>query len=520
MKKIIEFFQKFTFPTIIALSAMSVSLSAAFYSVTGLSKLFAGASFEVMVMAASLEIAKLVVASLLYQYWKEINKLLRLYLSIAAFVLVLITSAGIYGFLSAAYQETATKSEMIDKEISVLELKKTRFEENRTYYIGEKTKLDESINELRGGLSNNVVQYRDRETGQILTTQSTSNRKTLERQLTTAVQSRDEVGIKLEAMTDSVTNLDLKILDIQSNSDLASELGPLKYLSELTKVPMNKIVNYLLLVIIFVFDPLAISLVIAANFAFKMAGTKKIDNIEGGKVDEDIEIEDIDEDEEYIEPSTESFIYSFDEFENPSTFPSKVEVKKEVTPVYSMEEIGMKQQEIAELPEEELNQMSTEAGKLERRKESERFIPTEEFLERLQAELNKIEQKKTQLEEEKINPTETDLEKLEKYLQTIKSKETIIDKPQKTITLKKKQPKVVEENENFEDWDVTLLDGLEEQEEQQIFEEKDEFLGTDTTYEEETNQKKQEDENPNPQPKQRLTYQRRDGGRNITVSRF
>jgi hypothetical protein len=514
MKKIIEFFQKFTFPTIIALSAMSVSLSAAFYSVTGLSKLFAGASFEVMVMAASLEIAKLVVASLLYQYWREINKLLRLYLSIAAFVLVLITSAGIYGFLSAAYQETATKSEMVDKEISVIQLKKTRFEENRIYYIGEKTKLDESINNLRGGLSNNVIQYRDRETGQILTTQSTSNRKTLEKQLTTAVQSRDELGIKLEAMTDSISNLDLKILDIQSNSDLASELGPLKYLSELTKIPMNKIVNYLLLIIIFVFDPLAISLVIAANFAFKMARTKKIEDTEN-QIEEEIEIEDIDNDEKHIEPSTESFIYSFDEFENPSTFPNNVQYRKEPKPIYDMEELGMMQQESVELPEEEINQMSTEAGKLEYRKESERFIPTEEFLERLQDELNKIEQKKTQFEkEEKINLTETDLEKLEKYLQTIKSKETIIDKPEKTITLKKKQPEVIEENENIEDMDVTLMDGLEEE---QIFEEKDEFLGTDTTYEEE---KKQENEDPNPQPKQRLTYQKRDGGRNITVSRF
>jgi hypothetical protein len=514
MKKIIEFFQKFTFPTIIALSALSVSLSAAFYSVTGLSKLFAGASFEVMVMAASLEIAKLVVASLLYQYWKEINKFLRLYLSIAAFVLVLITSAGIYGFLSAAYQETATKSEMVDKEISVIQLKKTRFEENRIYYIGEKTKLDESINNLRGGLSNNVIQYRDRETGQILTTQSTSNRKTLEKQLTTAVQSRDELGIKLEAMTDSISNLDLKILDIQSNSDLASELGPLKYLSELTKIPMNKIVNYLLLVIVFVFDPLAISLVIAANFAFKVARTKKIGNVDD-VFEKEIKTENMDDDEKNIDTSTESFIYSFDEFKNPSTFPNNVQYKKESKPIYDMEELGMLQQASVELPEEEINQMSTEAGKLEYRKESERFIPTEEFLERLQGELNKIEQKKTQLEkEEKTNSTETDLEKLEKYLQIIKSKETIIDKPEKTITLKKKQPEVIEENENIEDMDVTLMDGLEEE---QIFEEKDEFLGTDTTYEEE---KKQENEDPNPQPKQRLTYQKRDGGRNITVSRF
>ena len=87
--------QRNIFPTIIALSALSVSGSAAFYSVSGLSKLFAGASLEVIIMAGSLEVAKLVIASLLYQYWDTVNKLLRAYLSIAAVVLVLITSMGI-----------------------------------------------------------------------------------------------------------------------------------------------------------------------------------------------------------------------------------------------------------------------------------------------------------------------------------------------------------------------------------------------------------------------------------------
>lgn len=461
MKKIIDFFQRFTFPTIIALSALSVSASAAFYSVTGLSKLFAGASFEVMIMAASLEFAKLVVATLLYQYWKELNKLLKVYLSIATFVLVIITSAGIYGFLSSAYQETATKSEIVDKEISILELKKKRFEENRTYYISEKTKLDESINQLRGGLSNNVVQYRDKETGQILTTQSSGNRKTLETQLKTAVQTRDEVGLKLESMTDSITNIDLKVLDIESNSDLAGELGPLKYLSELTKVPMNKIVNYLLLVIVFVFDPLAISLVIAANFAFKMARNRKDDVVIEETTEKTVEV--------ILEPINE--VYEFEEFRQ--TTP---------TPIFDMEEIGMKQQET--LDGEELDILSKEAGKLEQRVESERFIPTEDFLKRLEDELIKIQEKKKTQQENNV------------------------DKPEKTITLRKKPSEDDDSNE-------TLLDVIEslENEEIGIFEEKDEDLGQDTLYEEEKQKTPNED-------KRRLTYQKKDGGRNVTVSRF
>ena len=94
--------KKYLFPLLVTFSALSVSISAAFYSISGLSKLFAGAALAVIIMAASLEIAKLVIASLLYQYRKTLPKFLKYYLSIACFVLILITSMGIYGFLSAA----------------------------------------------------------------------------------------------------------------------------------------------------------------------------------------------------------------------------------------------------------------------------------------------------------------------------------------------------------------------------------------------------------------------------------
>jgi len=283
--------QKRIFPFIIALSSLSVSLSAAFYSVTGLSKLFAGASFQVLVMASSLEIAKLVIASLLYQYWGELNKILRAYLSVAAFVLVLITSAGIYGFLSSAYQETAATAGIIDKEIELLELKKNRFEENRIYYLSEKEELDRSISDLRKGLANNVIQYKDKETGEIITTTSSSTRRALHKELDQAVVSRDNISQKLEVVTDSITSLEIQVLNVESNSEVASELGPLKYISELTNTPMSKVVNILMLVIIFVFDPLAISLVIAANFAFNRL-RKKGNEEPQPKVKEPVDVED------------------------------------------------------------------------------------------------------------------------------------------------------------------------------------------------------------------------------------
>ena len=129
--------QERIFPFLIATSALSVSASAAFYSVSGLSKLFAGAALAVIIMAASLEIAKLVIASLLYQYRKTLPLLLKTYLSIACVVLVLITSMGIYGFLSAAYQETANKAGNIDAQISLVETKRDNIKEQLTVYNAE-----------------------------------------------------------------------------------------------------------------------------------------------------------------------------------------------------------------------------------------------------------------------------------------------------------------------------------------------------------------------------------------------
>ena len=268
--------KKRIFPTIIALTAFSVSASAAFYSVTGLSKLFAGASFQVLIMAGSLEVAKLVIASLLYQYWDRLNKALKAYLSIATFVLVLITSMGIYGFLSAAYQETATQAGIVEKEIALLELKRDRFEADRIYYKVDKESLSEDIAELRKALSSGTtVQYVDKETGQVITTTSRSTRQAFEKQLDVAIKERNTIAKKLEAATDSVSSIEIKILEVESTSETTSELGPLKYISKITGIPMDEIVNLLLLIIIFVFDPLAISLVIAANYAFDQLDKEK-----------------------------------------------------------------------------------------------------------------------------------------------------------------------------------------------------------------------------------------------------
>ena len=253
------------FPLLIALSALSVSASAAFYSVSGLSKLFAGASLEVIIMASSLEVAKLVIASLLYQYWDSLNKGLRAYLAVATCVLILITSAGIYGFLSGAYQETANKEGIVTQQITALETKKALYEETRDNFLADR----KSNNELRGTLSKgSTTQFTDKNGNLVVRTNNSAIRN-----IESTAKENERLATKLDVVNDSIFALETKILETKVNSEAASELGPLKYLSELTGVEMNRSINWLLLIIIFVFDPLAIALVIAANFAFNKLRT-------------------------------------------------------------------------------------------------------------------------------------------------------------------------------------------------------------------------------------------------------
>ena len=290
-------------PFIIAFSALSVSASAAFYSVSGLSKLFAGASFEVIIMASSLEIAKLVIASLLYQYWTDLNKILRTYLVVAATILVLITSMGIYGFLSAAYQETYSSLSIAENKKQFIQQKIDFYEKDVERYDKELETILSNINTLSSAKASQIqIKDTSSSTG-FRTTVSTTELRMAQKRIEVEEQNRKQVQSKRQVATDSLQKFQLEVLDLENNTDQAGELGPLKYLSGLTGTPMDKIINILLLVIIFVFDPLAISLVIAANFAFEKAFPKKRENLYGELVDDLTEWDNLDDETDYLNTS-------------------------------------------------------------------------------------------------------------------------------------------------------------------------------------------------------------------------
>lgn len=293
------------FPYIVAIAAISISFSAAFYSIFGIGKMFAGASTNVMVMAASLEFAKLVIASLLYRFWDELNKALKIYLTIACFVLIVITSAGIYGFLSSAYQETANKVENVDKNTAVIE--------KRKQMIQRQLDQAEKQLELKSTRQNTLSDMRNRQQSNadnlIAQNRSASSVRSQMNQL--SKESKDlDFDIKvlqdtIASRTQQINDLDLEILNLSSNNDIANEIGPLKYIAKITGKSLDQVVNWFIIALMLVFDPLAIALVVAANFVFSYVGEKNKKEEPKNQEPEKTEDPILEEEKEMIEEAEE-----------------------------------------------------------------------------------------------------------------------------------------------------------------------------------------------------------------------
>ena len=252
------------FPILILTAALALATVAAYYSVFGISKLFSSQATAVIIMAGILEASKLITASYLEKFWKTIHWLKKTYLTVALLALMAITSLGIYGFLVSAYQETSYKMQAVDKQVEVQVKKRDRYNQQIIDISKEQQNINNQIIQLSENLGNNVIQYTNSE-GQLITTQSSATRRIIQQQLDTQTARRDSIAIKQDALNDSVTKLDLNILDLETNSDVTSEIGPLKYVAKITGKDTDQVVNWFILVFIFVFDPLAVMLLISAN---------------------------------------------------------------------------------------------------------------------------------------------------------------------------------------------------------------------------------------------------------------
>ena len=230
---------------LVGLSAIIVAGCAAYFSVTGLGVLFAGASTSVIVMASSLELAKLVAATYLKQEWDNIKGFNKWYLTLSVGLLMLITSAGIFGYLSNAFQAQSLQLQQVDREIEV-----------------HQTKIDQNTEQITQ-LSTQITEFNSNQ-GKIIDGGTVNSR------LLRSLDARDK---EISKINDKISNLQAenaieteKINEIKtSNLDLEKEVGGFRFIAEAFGMELKNVVKFFIFLIVIVFDPLAVALIIAFN---------------------------------------------------------------------------------------------------------------------------------------------------------------------------------------------------------------------------------------------------------------
>jgi hypothetical protein len=237
---------------LVGLSAIIVAGCAAYFSVTGLGVLFAGASLSVMVMAGALEFAKLVAATYLKQQWDVIKGFNKWYLASSVAILMLITSAGIFGYLSNAFQQQNLELQKVERDISVYQSQITK---NDTEIARYTTQLTNQQN-IRNSQEQNISKVVERNGN---TTRLLQMVRNADAEITAVSKRIDELTIQNNVALDSINSIK------NNNIQLEREVGGFRFVAEAFNVPLNDVVKFFILIIVLVFDPLAIALIIAFN---------------------------------------------------------------------------------------------------------------------------------------------------------------------------------------------------------------------------------------------------------------
>lgn len=237
---------------LVGFSALIIAGCAAYFSVTGLGVLFSGAAVSVMIMAGALEFAKLVAATYLKQKWDTIKGFNKWYLVSAVGVIMLITSAGIFGYLSNAFQQQNLKLGQIEREISVFQNQITTNDSEISRFTAQIANLQQ----IRSSQEANISKIIERNG-------STSRLSIMVRN---ADKEISNISIKINNLTEKNNKNYEKINEIKnSNIETEREVGGFRFVAEMFGVELKNVVKFFIFLIVIVFDPLAIALVIAFN---------------------------------------------------------------------------------------------------------------------------------------------------------------------------------------------------------------------------------------------------------------
>jgi len=264
---------------LVALSALLIAGSAAYFSVTGLGVLFSGAAIAVMIMASTLEFAKLVTATYLKQKWNKIGLFNKIYLISAVGILMLITSAGIFGYLSNAFQQQNLGLQKIERDIAVYQTQITKNDLEISRYT---TQLNNQQN-IRNSQESNLSKQIDKDKS---TSRVSQMIKSADKEITSISKRIDELTIKNNAALDSINVIK------NNNISIEKEVGGFRFVAESFGVSLNSVVKFFIILIVIVFDPLAVALIISFN-QLTMDGKKE------------------DEDEDEKEPSSPEDLKNF-----------------------------------------------------------------------------------------------------------------------------------------------------------------------------------------------------------------
>jgi len=264
-----------SFDKLLGITALVIALVAAFFSVYGIATLFAGAFVLTAIMASALEVGKLVTVTFLYRYWQKSKSFLKIYLCIAAFVLMLITSLGIFGYLSAAYQKSALEFKASQEKIVLIEGQKTylhdKIEQSKTRIktLNDMRAMQEA--RLNEGMTNAFL------------TRNPLQLKQLQDQTVDMIKSADEnikaEQEKIQKTTDEIQGIDTKVNEMKFASAGNKDIRTFQFVAEQFGTTLDSVAKWFIITLIFVFDPLAVALILAYNVvAYKK--TKEVELVE------------------------------------------------------------------------------------------------------------------------------------------------------------------------------------------------------------------------------------------------
>jgi hypothetical protein len=237
------------FKYILGVTATIIAICAAYFSVQGLSNLYAGQFLAVCVMAGSLECGKLIAASYLNRYWSEVNILLKIYLLISILVLMGITSLGIFGFLTSAFQQSHIKIEMIDNQKEALYAKKINISDE----INNSNKRIDILNQARLSQEKRLPELSRKSALPIYEDIKKSGEEIKN------IQKRNEI------LSEDLKKIDFDILLLKEQESKSTDIGTLKFIAQTFNIKVEILVKWLTIIIVIVFDPLAVSLILAYN---------------------------------------------------------------------------------------------------------------------------------------------------------------------------------------------------------------------------------------------------------------